>query len=93
MVAFVNLYSENSGDLNDFLSKFYNNCFNINNDKSWEKEYNNPIEIAEIVGTYIDNIDNYKINMWISLDEGVLIKITEENANEIIRYLYERFPY
>ena len=88
MVAFVNLYSKNKGELNNFLSKFYNNNLKITDDNSWEKDFNNPVEIAELVGAYIDNI-----SMWICLDEGVLIKITNKNADDIIKYLYERFPY
>ena len=93
MVAFVNLYSKNKGELNNFLSKFYNNNLKITDDNSWEKDFNNPVEIAELVGAYIDNNDNYNISMWICLDEGVLIKITNKNAYDIIKYLYERFPY
>lgn len=93
MVAFVNLYSKNKGELNNFLSKFYNNNLKITDDNSWEKNFNNPVEIAELVGAYIDNNDNYNISMWICLDEGVLIKITNKNADDIIKYLYERFPY
>ena len=93
MMAFVNLYSKNKGELNNFLSKFYNNNLKITDDNSWEKDFNNPVEIAELVGAYIDNNDNYNISMWICLDEGVLIKITNKNADDIIKYLYERFPY
>lgn len=93
MVAFVNLYSKNKGELNNFLSKFYNNNLKITDDNSWEKDFNNPVEIAELVGAYIDNNYNYNISMWICLDEGVLIKITNKNADDIIKYLYERFPY
>ena len=93
MVAFVNLYSKNKGELNNFLSKFYNNNLKITDDNSWEKDFNNPVEIAELVGAYIDNNDIYNISMWICLDEGVLIKITNKNADDIIKYLYERFPY
>lgn len=93
MVAFVNLYSKNKGELNNFLSKFYNNNLKITDNNSWEKDFNNPVEIAELVGAYIDNNDNYNISMWICLDEGVLIKITNKNADDIIKYLYERFPY
>lgn len=80
-------------ELNNFLSKFYNNNLKITDDNSWEKDFNNPVEIAELVGAYIDNNDNYNISMWICLDEGVLIKITNKNADDIIKYLYERFPY
>ncbi len=93
MKTSVNLYSEKKGEINNFLSKFYNTNLNISNNLSWEKIYDNPIELAEIVGTFIDNFEDFKINMWISLDEGIFIKITNKNANEFIKYLYERYPY
>lgn len=93
MKTSVNLYSEKKGEINNFLSKFYNTNLNINDNLSWEKIYENPVELADIVGTYVDNFDEFKINMWISLDEGIFIKITSKNANEFIKYLYERFPY
>ena len=93
MKTSVNLYSEKKGEINNFLSKFYNTNLNISNNLSWEKIYDNPIELAEIVGTFIDNFEDFKINMWISLDEGIFIKITNKTANEFIKYLYERYPY
>ena len=93
MLATINLYSENSKELNDFLSKVYNTDLGIENQLSWEKQYANPVELAEIIGVFVDNIDDYKVNMWISLDKDVFIKITEQNADKIIRYLYERFPW
>lgn len=89
----VNLYSENSKELEKFLSSFYNSSFDINNDLNWEHKYENPIEITEIIGTYIDNFEDFEIVMWISLDKGVYINVTEENADNLIRYLYERYPY
>jgi hypothetical protein len=93
MIATVNLYSEKKGELNRFLSQFYNTNLEIENNLKWEKEYKNPIELAEIIGTFIDNSEDFLINMWISLDKNVFIYVTNENANIIIKYLYERFPY
>lgn len=58
-----------------------------------EKEFENPIEIADIIGVFIDNNEKYKINMWISLDKGFFLNVTEHNADQIIRYLFERYPY
>lgn len=89
----VNLYSENSKEIEKFLSSFYNSSFDINEDLKWEHKYKNPIEITEIIGTFIDNFDDFKISMWVSLDKGVYINVTEENADNLIRYLYERYPY
>ena len=93
MVTIVNLYSEREGEINKFLSKYYNTNVELKNSLKWEKDYNNPIEMAEIIGTFIDNKDKYNINMWISLDKNIFINVTKYNADEIIRYLYERFPY
>ena len=93
MQATVNLYSDKKGELNNFLSRFYNTNLEIYESLKWEKKYANPLELAEIIGTFIDNIDDYNIAMWISLDKNVFISISENNANDIIRYLYERYPY
>lgn len=89
----VNLYSENSREIEKFLSSFYNSSFDINNNSSWEHKYENPIEITEIIGAFIDNLDDFKLVMWVSLDKGVYINVTDENADNLIKYLYERYPY
>ena len=93
MNATVNLFSEKKGELNRFLSNFYNTNLNIENKLNWEKKYANPIELAEIIGIFIDNIENYFISMWISLDKNTYIKVTDINADNIIKYLFERYPY
>ena len=93
MFATVNLYSEKKGELNRFLSNFYNTNFGLEDMNKWKKKYSNPLELAEIIGTFIDNSDDYLLNMWICIDKGIFITITDDNANDIIKYLYERFPY
>ena len=93
MHATVNIYSDKKGELNKFLSQFFNTNLNIENELKWTKQYANPVEIAEIIGTYIDNFEDFTLNMWICIDKDVYINITEENGNNIIKYLYERFPY
>ena len=93
MYTIVNLYSDKSGEISKFVQDFYNTNIVLENDLKWEKKYDNPIEIADIIGTFIDNNDKYKINMWISIDEGTFINVTNDNADSLIKYLYERFPY
>ena len=92
MIAFVNLNSNKQGEVNRFLSKFYNNNLKIK-ENNWRKKFSNPVEIAELIGTYIDNIDEFNLILWICLDKGVIVKVDKRNANDIIKYLYERFPY
>ena len=92
-MVLVNIFSEKKGEIENFLSRFYNTDINLNNSLFWEKTYDNPVEIAEIIGIYIDNSDNFSITMWISLDNHIYVHVNELNANELIKYIYERFPY
>ena len=92
MKPIVSLYSMNNTEIERFLKDFLEKNIEIKDKLHWKKDYDNPIEIASIIGIFIDNKDKYKINMWISLDEGVFINVTETNADNIIRYLYERYP-
>ena len=96
MQAIVRLYSVIPNEIKRFLSHFYEkDNFDAGNltDKQWQKDYPYPVEIVDIIGAYIENIDDFNLTMWISIDSGVFIKVTPENADELIRYLYERFPY
>lgn len=93
MNATVNLYSTIQGEIENFLTSFYNQKIELENELKWNKEFKNPIEINDIIGTFIENNDKYKINMWISLDKGIYINVTDHNADKIIRYIYERYPY
>ena len=92
MNTIVSLYSQKNQEIANFLKSF-NNINVDNNLLEWKKEFENPIEIADIIGVFIDNNEKYKINMWISLDKGFFLNVTEHNADQIIRYLFERYPY
>lgn len=92
MNATVLLYSMKKSEIERFLNSFIGQKIKLETDE-WEKVYKNPIEMADIIGTFIDNSDRFDINMWISIDEGFSINVTDNNANQIIKYLYERFPY
>lgn len=93
MLTSVRLQSKKKGELNSFLSKFYNTNLDIENELRWDNKYQNPVEISDLIGVYVDNITNYNITMWVHLDPDIYIKISEKNANLIIRYLFERYPY
>ena len=93
MRAVVKMQSKKQGELNLFLSEYYNTNLEIQNHLKWEKIYENPVEITDLIGAFIDNSENFDIKMWISLDKDIFIKISEYNANDIIKYLFERYPY
>lgn len=94
MSSVVRLYSEEIGEISRFVNEFFDTTTEkVSNDLMWEKNYDNPVEIADIIGTFIENNNNFNINMWINLDDNVYINVTEHNADDIIRYIFERFPY
>ena len=93
MNSIARLYSNRKGEISRFLNDFLGQNLQLDNDLEWEKNFENPIEIVDIIGAFIENNDLYKINMWISIDKDCFINVTDDNADELIRYLYERFPY
>ena len=93
MSVSVNLYSKESNEIYNFLNKYNKDILVDKFSKEWSKSFENPIDIADIIGVFIDNSNKYGINMWISLDENFYINVTNSNADKIIRYLFERYPY
>lgn len=93
MSTSINLYSMKKGEINNFLNDIYPNKFNLENSLEWKKSFDNPVEMVEFIGLFIDNNEKYEINMWISLDKDIFINVTDNNVNDVIKYLYERFPY
>lgn len=93
MSVVVNLYSKKDNEIYRFLNDFNKEDINDKNALEWTKEIQNPIEIADIIGVFMDNNDKYDINMWISLDKDFSINVTDNNVDQIIRYLFERYPY
>ncbi len=89
----VNLFSENSEKLKQFLKSFYGSEINLDNDFSFEKSFENPIDMVELISTLIDNNEKFDAGIWISLDKNIYINITDFNLDKIIRYLFERYPY
>lgn len=94
MNSVVKLYSTTNGEILRFLKNFDRKTnYELKDDLLWEKEYENPLEMADIITALIENQEDYKINLWISLDKDMLINVTKNNADDIIRYLFERYPY
>ena len=93
MNTVVSLYSQKKQEISKFLKSFNNISVDDNNILEWKKEFENPVEIADIIGVFIDNNEKFMINMWVSLDNNFFINVTNNNADQIIRYLFERYPY
>ncbi len=93
MSVCVNLYSKKQNEIYKFLNSYNNNELPDKSVLEWSKYFENPIEVADIIGVFIDNNEKYDINMWVSLDDNFFINISNNNADKIIRYLFERYPY
>ena len=93
MKAKVILFSGKSDEINNFLNKFYSTKSDHSDSTSWQKEFPNPVEITEFIAAFADNSHSFDLVMWISLDEDVFIKISPSKSNNIIKYLFERYPY
>jgi len=93
MTYTVKIYSEIEGEIEKFLKLFYDNNFELSNQLFWKREFDNPIKAIDLISTFIDNKEKFNANMWTSLDKDVFICVTENNINNLIKYIYERFPY
>ena len=92
MKSIINFYSETPGEIKKFLTLFYAKNIELKSDLFWENTYDNPIDMIELVSCFMDNKEKFKINLWISFDRGVFINVTGDNLENIIKYIYERFP-
>ena len=97
MEFIVKLYSNIENEINRFLKSFFSGNENENKNENstleWQKKYQNPLETVDLIGTFIENNDKFKVNMWVSLDPHMYINVTDENADKLIRYIYERYPW
>ena len=82
-----------TGEIKKFLNSFYSETIKLDNPLFWKKEFDNPTEIVELIGVFIDNKEKINANMWVSLDKDVFICVNDYNSNNLIKYIYERFPY
>lgn len=89
----VFLFTNKKGEIKNFLEKYDNKKIELEDSLYWQKEFSNPIEISEIIAAFADNINKFNLIMWISLDKNIFIKVSSLNSNDIIKYLFERYPY
>ena len=89
------LFSTNIHSVETFLNNFYKDkpLPNVSIFENYKISFENPIEMSDILSAIIDNNDKYNISAWINLDNDLYFKVTQYNLNDIIKYLFERYPY
>lgn len=92
MKTSINLFSEKNGEIKKFLELYYSKEINLKDNLIYKEEFENPINMIEIISCFIDNNNKFEANLWISLDPNVYICVTDNNLNSLIKYLYERYP-
>ena len=93
MLSSISIFSNKKGEINRFLSNYYNTSdLGIKDKLSWQKSYKNPIEMTDLIGIFIENSDTFKISLWVCLDSDVYIRVSDRNADKLIRYIFERYP-
>lgn len=92
MYVTVNLLSRKTGEIKDFLERYYQKELKMDNDiDQWIYVYNKPLQAIDMISTVIDNSDKHKMTLLIQVDRGDVHAVTYENCNDIIKallYLY-----
>ena len=93
MKSSINLFSEKNGEIKKFLELYYSKKIILENNLLYKEEFENPINMIEIISCFIDNNDKFEVTLWISIDKDVYIYVNDNNLNSLIKYFYERYPY
>lgn len=92
MPVTVNLQSENQGELKSFLNSYFEKDSKIDDDVSeWINVFNKPLEAIDLITSVIDNSDNFDIQLCISMDAGILVEVTQNNVEDIVKFMLFRY--
>ena len=88
----VNLISERENIIHEFLTKFFEKDMLADAYTSeWSYILPNPLDAINIISAVMDNSIDATLDIWVSFDPNVFLKVKQDNYNEIIRYILERF--
>ena len=88
----VNLYSNVPGEINRFLSSFFNKNLKLSaNVMQWAYSYKNPLDSINIICTLMDNIDKYKIDLFIQFGRNDTYTVTKHNYNNVVKDIIGMF--
>ena len=88
----VTLLSQKPSELSQFLNIFFDEKVEIADGAfMWTCIYPEPLASVSLISTLIDNNEKYKIEALISIEHLESIKISEENLDDFIKFMYYRY--
>jgi len=88
----INLISEKSNAINNFLTEFFEKDMLTDAETSeWSYILPKPLDAINLISAVMDNSLENDLTVWVSFDPNVFLKVKNDNYNEIIKYILERF--
>lgn len=88
----ITLLSQKPTELNKFLNSFFDEKIDVADEAfMWSCIYKEPLASVNLISTLIDNNEKFKIEALISLEQLNSIKISEENLDDFIKFMYFRY--
>lgn len=92
MAITINLVSEEKNLINNFLLSFFGkDMLTDENTTEWSYTLPSPLTSVELISAVMDNYNEGSITCWVSLDPNIFLKVREDNYNELIKYIFQRF--
>ena len=93
MAVGISLVSEQNNVINNFLTNFFDNKITADADTyEWDYSLKNDLESIDLISCLMDNIDLYpSLNLWVSFDPNLFIKVKEDNYENLIKYIANRY--
>lgn len=93
MAVGISLVSEQNNVINNFLTNFFDNKITTDSDTyEWDYSLKNDLESIDLISCLMDNIDLYpSLNLWVSFDPNLFIKVKEDNYENLIKYIANRY--
>ena len=93
MAVGISLVSEQNNVINNFLTNFFDNKIKADSDTyEWDYYLKNDLESIDLISCLMDNIDMYPtLNLWVSFDPNLFIKVKEDNYENLIKYIANRY--
>ena len=88
----ITLLSEKPSELNQFLNTYFDKEVDVTDEAfMWSCIYQEPLASISLISTLIDNNEKYKIEALISIEHLNSIKVSEENIDDLIKFMYFRY--